>query len=61
MPYQVKKVGEKYQLWNIKKKEYIKKVFNSKESAISAGKNFMRYRKEEPYVVGNKILNKKKK
>lgn len=60
MPYQIKKVGKKYKLYNIKKKEYVNKEFNSKESAISAGKNYMRYRKETPIVKGNKILNKNK-
>lgn len=60
MPYQIKKVGKKYKLYNIKKKEYVNKEFNSKETAISAGKNYMRYRKETPIVKGNKILNKNK-
>ena len=60
MPYQIKKVGSKYKLYNIKKKEFVNKTFNSKETAISAGKNYMRYRKEKPIVQGNKILNKNK-
>jgi hypothetical protein len=60
MPYQVKKVGSKYKLWNIKQKKYVNKNFNSKDSAISAGKNYMKYRKEKPVVKGNKILNKNK-
>lgn len=59
MPYQVKKVGDKYRLYNLSKKVFVNKFFNSKESAISAGKNYMRYRKENPIVKGNKILNKK--
>lgn len=56
MPYQVKKVGDKYQLWNITKKEYVNKKYNSKETAVKSGMNFMRYRKEKPYLKGNKIL-----
>tara|TARA_R110002012_G_scaffold316436_1_gene531384 strand:- start:6789 stop:6974 length:186 start_codon:yes stop_codon:yes gene_type:complete len=60
MPYQIKKVGKKYKLYNLHKKQYVNKEFNSKESALSAGKNYMRYRKEIPVVKGNKILNKKK-
>ena len=58
MPYQVKKVGDKYKLWNISKKEYVNKSYNSKETAIKSGMNFMRYRKEKPYVKGSKILSK---
>lgn len=58
MPYQIKKVGDKYRLYNLSKKVFVNKFFNSKESAISAGKNYMRYRKEIPIVKGNKILNK---
>ena len=60
MPYLIKKVKNKYKLYNIKKKEFVNKTFNSKETAISAGKNYMRYRKEKPIVQGNKILNKNK-
>ena len=42
--------------------QYIYKLnYKSKESAINAGKNFMRYRKEVPIVKGNKILPKNKK
>ena len=57
MPYLVKKVGQKYRLWNLKKKEFVNKVFNTKESAISTGINYMKYRKENPLVIGNKIIN----
>lgn len=59
MPYQIKKVGKYYKLYNLKKKEFAKAQFKSKESAISQGKNWMRYRKETPIVKGNKILSKK--
>ena len=58
MPFQIKKIGKKYKLWNIKKKVYVKKEFNSKETAVSAGMNYMKYRKEKPYLKGNKILSK---
>ena len=57
MPYQIKKQGEKYKLWNISKKQFVNKEYKSKETAINAGKNFMKYRKEKPYVKGNKILS----
>jgi len=46
-------------LWRIKQKTYVKKTFNSKQSAINAGKAYMRYRGEKPYLSGNKLLNKK--
>ena len=42
MPYQIKKVGKKFKLYNLSKKTFVNKEFNSKESAISAGKNYMR-------------------
>ena len=58
MPYQIKKQGEKYKLWNISKKQFVNKEYKSKETAINAGKNFMRYRKEKGYVKGNKILSR---
>ena len=61
MPYQINKVGKKYKLYDLSEKIFVNKEFNSKESAISAGKNYMRYRKEVPIVKGNKILNKNKK
>jgi len=60
MPYQVKKVGKYWKLWKIKEKVFVKARFKSRETAISQAKNYMRYRKEEPIVKGNKILNKKK-
>ena len=58
MPYLVKKVADKYRLWNIKKKTFVNKVFNTKESAIATGVNYMKYRKEKPQVIGNRIVNK---
>jgi hypothetical protein len=65
MPYQIKKQvnGNKtvYKLYNIKKKEFVKINFKSKESAVSAGIRYMKYRKENPVLVGNKLLNKSKK
>lgn len=60
MPYKVEKKNNVYKLFNLSKKEYVKKDFKTKESAISAGKNYMRFRREEPILKGNRILNKKK-
>jgi len=59
MPYLIEKKDNKFYLKNITKKEYVNKKFNSKASAINAGKNYMRYRNEVPVVKGNKIINKK--
>ena len=60
MPYEIRQKGNKFKLYNLHKKEYVNIDFKSKESALNAGKNFMRYRKEIPVVKGNRILNKKK-
>ena len=35
MPYQIKKVGPHWKLWNIKKKEFVNKNYKSKASASS--------------------------
>ena len=59
MPFLVKKVGDKWKLWNIHKKIYTKVNFKSKETALKAGINYMKFRKEKPYVKGNRILKKK--
>lgn len=57
MPFQViEQPNGKYRLFNLHKKQYAKPLFNSKQTAISAGQNFMRYRGEKSKVVGNKIL-----
>ena len=61
MPYQVKKVGNKWKLYNLHKKQFVNVLFNTRESAIKQGKNYMRYRKENPVLKGNKIVNKNKK
>lgn len=60
MPFEVRSVKGKYKLWKINEKTYAKPTFNTRESAINAGMNYMRYRREQPYVSGNKILSKKK-
>ena len=53
MPFQIKKVGEKYKLYRIKQKSFVNKEYNSKEAAIRAGKAMMRYRGEKPILKGN--------
>ncbi len=61
MPFEIKKIGNHFQLYNITQKKLLKTKFKTKESAINQGKNWMSYRKEKPVVKGNKILNSKKK
>ncbi len=61
MPFQVKKIGDKYKLWKIKEKTFVKTTFNTREAALNQGKNYMRYRGETPVIRGNKIINSKKK
>jgi hypothetical protein len=59
MPFKIEMRNNKWLLYNIAKKEYVKTQFKTKDSAISAGKNYMRYRNEVPWVQGNMILHKK--
>jgi len=59
MPFLIIKKNDKYLLKNIKKNTIVKKEFKSKETAVNAGFNYMKYRKEKPVLKGNKILNKK--
>ena len=59
MPFRIEKVGDKFKLFNIHKKIYVKKDFKSREGAIGFGKNAIRFReKKDSKVVGNKILPK---
>ena len=60
MPFKIEMRNNKWLLYNIAKKEYVKIQFKTKDSAISAGKNYMRYRNEVPVVTGNIISNKDK-
>ena len=43
MPWRIDKVGDKYKLYNLDKKRYVNKTFNSRESASSARQNYGRY------------------
>ena len=58
MPYEVRKIKDKFKLYNLHKKIYVNVNYKSRATALSAGKNFMKYRKEKPIVKGNKILAK---
>ena len=59
MPYQIKKINGKYRLYNKTKKKYVNVRYKTRQSAINAGINFMRYRGEKGKIVGNSILSKK--
>ena len=58
MPYQIKKVGKSFKLYNLHKKKYVNVNYKTKQTAINAGRNFMRYRGEKNVVLkGNKLLH----
>ena len=58
MPYQIKKINNKYKLYNMKKKELVNKEFKTKQSAVNAGINYGRYRKEKLILKNNKLVKK---
>ena len=60
MPYQIKKINGKYRLYKKSKDKYVNVQYKTRQSAINAGMNFMRYRGEIPILVGNRIVSKKK-
>jgi|TARA_R100000329_G_C7614365_1_gene218065 hypothetical protein len=45
MPFVVKKVEDKYKIYNKDKKRFVNKTFNSRKSAMSAKKNYENYEK----------------
>ena len=64
MPYRIDskktKAGLVYLLWNLHKRKYVAIPYRSRASAISAGKNFIRFReKKKAHVSGNQILPNK--
>ena len=56
MPFQVFKDGDKFKLKNLHTNVIVNKSFNSKETALQAGLNYMAYRGEKGVIKGNKIL-----
>ena len=57
MPYRIDAKKGLFFLWNINKKKYVEIPFKSRQTAINAGKNYIRFReKTKSKVVGNKIL-----
>ena len=56
MPFKVFKDGDKFKLKNLNTNVVVNKSFNSKESALQAGLNYMAYRHEKGVIKGNKIL-----
>tara|TARA_S200002703_G_scaffold112059_2_gene97616 strand:+ start:257 stop:451 length:195 start_codon:yes stop_codon:yes gene_type:complete len=62
MPWKVIKLAnDKYQLEKLTDGTRPNMTFKTKESALKQGLNWMRYRKEEGVIKGNKILKIKKK
>jgi len=47
MPFKVVKVGTKYKLYNLDKKQYAKKTFNSREAANNMKRTYMSYDKRK--------------
>ena len=47
MPWKVVKQGEKYKLYNLDKKTYVKKTFKTRQSALNAKKNYGNYYKRK--------------
>ena len=45
MPFRVDKVKEGYKLYNLEKKQYAKRTFKTKASAINMRRTYMRYDK----------------
>ena len=62
MPFSIHKLSNgKYGIKRIKDGNFIKLEFLTKKSAINQAKNYMRFRKEDPIVIKNKVLSKPKK
>jgi hypothetical protein len=59
MPYKIVQDGKHFHLINLNTNKMIKTKYNSKQSAINSGKNFMRFRNEKPILKGNKLLSSK--
>ena len=43
MPFQVRKIKDKYRLYNLDKKKYVNVNYKTKQSALNAAKTLMRY------------------
>lgn len=58
MPFKIEMRKNKWLLYNIQRKAYVPVQFKTKDSAIAAGMNYMKYRGEIPVVLGNMIIKK---
>ena len=47
MPFKVVKVNDKYKLFNLDKKQYAKKTFNTREAANNMKRTYMSYDKRK--------------
>ena len=59
MPFQIKKLNDKYKLYNIEKRIINSKNKKTKQSAVSAGINYGKYRNEKLVLKKNKLVKKK--
>jgi len=61
MPFQIIHDEENkcYRVKNIKKDRTVKTKFKTRESAIRQAQNWMRYRGEDPIVVGDLVTHDK--
>ena len=56
MPFRIDKIGAKYYLYNLHKKQYAKAKFNTFQSAVNQGKNYARYRHEKLVLKGRTLV-----
>ena len=59
MPYQVKKIKNKYKLYNLHTKKYVNVNYSTKQKAINSAKVFMKYRREKPTTFKKSGVKKK--
>ena len=47
MPFKIVKENNKYRLYNLEKKQFTKKSFNTRQSALNMKKTYMNYDKKK--------------
>lgn len=47
MPWKVKKVDDKYKLYNLDKKTFVNKTFKTRQAAVNTKKNYENYYKNK--------------
>ena len=57
MPFEIRKVGDKFRLYNLHKKKFAKPSFNSRAAAINSAKGYIKYRERKASkVVNNRFI-----